>query len=200
MPYQVQDLLFSYNKKSGGSQASIVSLRTGLCLLHPPQFVMLMSVLSWSQNGCSTSSLTTAFQSSGRGAQGLLARFLPFHEKNILLQDFCPPSLWPELSYKVTLTCKGDWAWGFTFPASMVDSSTERESDACGFWMNHSGWRPNYQIIKEECRQISFYCNSFYCVFFFINWKLVATLGWACLLAPSFRQHSLTLCLCVPFW
>ena len=31
---------------------------------------------------------------------------------------------------------------------------------------------------------------------FFTNWRFVATLHWASLLAPFFQQHLLTLCLC----
>ena len=67
-----------------------------------------------------------------------------------------------------------------------------------------NGWRErcmNGEIPDKTNTDISwFYCASLYCtsqiLHFFPNWRFVATLHWASLLAPFFQQHLHILCLC----
>lgn len=82
--------------------------------------------------------------------QEVPGKVLSSHEKKIVFQGFLPMSLWPERSPMRILTYKRQRAWGFTFPDSVVEDSTERESDGYGFWMNHSRLRPDSQIIKGK--------------------------------------------------
>lgn len=88
---------------------------------------LLCLSLSWSQDSCSTSNLTPAFQSRGKGAQKLLARFRLFIRKGPFSQRFLPMSLFPEMSPMGTLACKRDWELGDLLFQLLWWSTTVRE-------------------------------------------------------------------------